>query len=260
MSLLELRNVSFSYSPGREVLSGLSFAVEAGSVVAILGSNGAGKSTILDICLGWRRPLEGSVMLGDVPLARCSRRERGMLMSLVPQRENLRFDFTVAEYALLGRAPHLRPLQTPGMRDREEAEAALRQAGIYDLRNRPITTLSGGEYQLLLIARSLAQNPQLLLLDEPASHLDPANQLRITRLIRELSRNETTVLFTSHHPQAAAELADTMHLLVGGRFRWSGRPREVVTEEHLRLAYGVPFRITWIGGSPHIQAEPEGAS
>ncbi len=225
MSLLALRGVTFAHPGGGDVLRGLSLDVAEGSIAAILGPNGSGKTTLLDICLGWRRPARGSVTLRGRPLESWSRRERGALMSLVPQRENVRFDFTVREYVLLGRAPHLRPLEAPGRSDEAIARAALEAAGITRLADRSIATLSGGEYQLMLIARSLAQQPALLLLDEPASQLDPANQLAVIRLLRRLRDRGITVLYTSHNPQTAAIAADAIHMLKAGRFAVSAPPR-----------------------------------
>jgi iron complex transport system ATP-binding protein len=227
--------------------------VEEGSITAILGPNGSGKTTLLDVCLGWKRPVRGEVLLRNRPLGQWSRRERGALMSLVPQRENVRFDFTVTEYVLLGRAPHLGPLEAPGPGDEKVARGALRAAGIEKLASRSIATLSGGEYQLMLIARSLAQEPALLLLDEPASQLDPANQLAVIRLLKRLRGSGITVVYTSHDPQAAGIAADSIHMLKAGRFAVSGPPREVLSAANLRRVYGVPFRVKWDGALPHVQ-------
>ena len=249
MNILEVRKVSFSYPGGRPVLNNLTFALEKGTIAAVLGPNGAGKSTLLDICLGWKHAEQGAVLIAGRPLAEWSRVERGRMISLVPQRENVRFDFTVLEYVLLGRAPHLRPLETPGKRDRAIAREALLAAGVAALANRSVTTLSGGEYQLMLIARSLTQEPQVLLLDEPASQLDPGHQLRVMRVLKKLSRQGITVLFTSHSPQVAASVAGTIHLLKAGRFRFSGSPRETLTEKNLQAVYGVPFKVRWSRGT-----------
>ena len=245
MSILEVKRIVFSFGTEKPVLRGLSLQLERGQVAAILGPNGAGKSTLLDICLGWKKPSEGMVLLDGRSLDDWSRAERGRRMSLVPQRENLRFDFTVMDYVLLGRAPHLGPLEAPGRADKTIARDALRAAGIAKLADRSIAALSGGEYQLMLIARSLAQQASLLLLDEPASQLDPAHQLRVMRLLRKLSRRGIAVLFTSHSPPAAAAFADTIHLLKGGRFRVSGAPRQALTAERLRDLYGVRFTVRW---------------
>jgi iron complex transport system ATP-binding protein len=248
MNILEVRKAGFSYPGARPILNDLTFELVKGTIAAILGPNGAGKSTLLDICLGWKQPDRGAVLLAGKPFQDWSRGERGRMMSLVPQRENVRFDFTVLEYVLLGRAPHLRPLETPGKRDRAIAREALSAAGVAALADRSVTTLSGGEYQLMLIARSLTQQPSVLLLDEPASQLDPGHQLRVMRLLKKLSRQGITVLFTSHSPQTAAIVADTVHLLKSGRFRFSGRPREALTEKNLRAVYGVQFKVGWSRG------------
>jgi iron complex transport system ATP-binding protein len=192
------------------------------------------------------------VLLAGKPIEEWSRGERGRMISLVPQRENIRFDFTVTEYVLLGRAPHLPPLATPNREDREIAREALAAAGIERFASRSIATLSGGEYQLMLVARSLAQRPILLLLDEPASQLDPANDLRILRLLKTLAARGITVVYTSHNPQTAAVAADTIHFLEGGRFRGSGPPRQSLTARNLRGVYGVDFTVRWARGSAHI--------
>jgi len=250
--VLEMRGISCAF-PGRgNVLRDLSFSVVAGTVTAVLGPNGSGKTTLLDICLGWRPPDRGTVLLNGRPLASWSRQERARAMSLVPQRENVRFDFTVTDYVLLGRAPHLPALGTPGPADLEHAREALRTAGIRNLADRSIVGLSGGEYQLMLVARSLAQQASLLLLDEPASQLDPANRLRVTGLLRRLAERGIAVVYTSHDPQATAAAADTVHLLSKGRFAFSGTPRRTLTADALRAVYGVPFRVAWTRHGPHV--------
>jgi iron complex transport system ATP-binding protein len=252
VSLLEVRSVSFAWPGGGNVLDGVSLTVEDGAMVAILGPNGAGKTTLLDLCLGWRRPQAGGVFLLGTPLGKLDRGERGRLMSLVPQKENARFDFSVTDYVLLGRAPHLRPLSAPGRKDLAIAMEALKETGLEHLARRSIATLSGGEYQLMLVARSLAQEPTLLLLDEPASQLDPANQLLVIRMLRTLGSRGMSVLYTSHNPQTAAVAADTIHFLARGGLLFSGPPKDVLTEGNLLAVYGVPFRVAWIGENPHL--------
>jgi iron complex transport system ATP-binding protein len=250
--IMEARGISIAY-PGRgNVLRGLSLAVGAGTVTAVLGPNGSGKTTLLDVCLGWRKPDGGMVLLRGKPLPSWSRREQAQAMSLVPQRENVRFDFSVTDYVLLGRAPHLPSLGVPGPEDFAIVRDALRTAGIAGLADRSITTLSGGEYQLMLIARSLAQQAALLLLDEPASQLDPAHRQRVTGLLRRLADRGLAVVYTSHDPQATAAAADTVHLLHGGRFAFSGTPRRTLTPEALQAVYGLPFRVAWTRRGPHI--------
>jgi iron complex transport system ATP-binding protein len=248
VSILEVRGIRFSWPGSPPVLRGVSLRLERGTVAAVLGPNGVGKSTLLDLCLGWQEPEAGEVLLEGAPVGRLSRADRGRRLSLVPQRENVRFDFLVMDYVLLGRAPHLRPLQVPGTVDRRIARKALSAVGIAGLADRSITTLSGGEYQLMLIARSLAQEPAVLLLDEPGSHLDPGHRLLIMRTLRRLARRGISVLLTSHDPQGAAAVADTVHLMKAGRIRFSGTPRAVLTASRLRAVYGVPFTVRWTRG------------
>lgn len=250
-TVLELQEVRFAYPGGPEILRGLSLAVEEGRIAVLLGPNGAGKSTLLDVCLGWLAPSAGTVLLRGRPLSGWSRRERGRFMSLVPQRENVRFDFTVLEYVLLGRAPHLPGLGSPAAADLRTARAALAEAGIADLEGRSVATLSGGEYQLMLIARSLAQEPSLLILDEPASQLDPAHRLLVTRLLGRLAGRGIAVLATSHDPQAVSA-CDAVHLMKDGRILLSGAPRAAMTGPLLTKVYGVPLRVRWVDGSPHV--------
>ncbi len=250
---LEASGLTFSYPGQPRVLDGLSFTLPGGTISAVLGPNGTGKTTLLDLCLGWRSPAEGTVSLDGAPLSSLSRRERGRAMSLVPQRENLRFDFTVEEYVTLGRTPHIGPLGQPGSMDREIVHEAMREAGILDLRLRSIAGLSGGEYQLMLFARSLSQEPSVLLLDEPTSQLDPANRLRVLSLMRRLAVKGIAVLYTSHDPETAALAADTVHLMKGGRFTASGAPRDVLTAQALSETYGAPARPTWVGKGLHLE-------
>ncbi len=195
----------------------------AGTVTAVLGPNGAGKTTLLDVCLGWRRPDRGTVLLAGGRSRRGAAGEQARTMSLVPQRENVRFDFSVTDYVLLGRSPHLPTLGAPGPADLAIAREALRTAGIAGLAERSIATLSGGEYQLMLIARSLAQQLDgCCCSTSPRASSIPRTAQRVTALLRRLADRGMTVVYTSHDPQAAAAAADTVHLLREGQVRLLG--------------------------------------
>jgi len=191
--LLEFERVTFGYQPlGAPALRALSLGIEPGTITAILGPNGAGKTTLLHLALGWLLPQSGQVRLDGRALGSYSRRDLGQWMALVPQSERIPFEYSILEYVLLGRTPYLAPLDMPGAKDCRIGEQVIEQVGLGPLRGRAITTLSGGERQLAVVARALAQQPRLLLLDEPTSHLDLANRVRILKLLRELSARGVT--------------------------------------------------------------------
>lgn len=226
----------------------LALEIPPGSITAVLGPNGAGKSTLLHLILGWLTPARGDILLGGRPRHSYSRREVGKLVGLVAQEEPIPFNFTVQEYVLLGRAPHLDLLATPRPTDIAIARQALARVGAADMAARSIQTLSGGERQLVLLARVIAQSPRILLLDEPTAHLDLGNKERVLRLVRELVAEGVTALFTTHEPDLAAALADFVVLVRGGRVIAAGRLDDVFTAEHLSQTYGVPVSVHRVEG------------
>ncbi len=247
--ILSASGVVFGYNGSeRAVLHGLSLAVPAGAVTAILGPNGSGKTTLLRLLLGILRPQAGEIYLAGRPLGSYSRRERGRLIGLVPQEEHIPFDFSVLEYVVLGRAPYLRPLQLPGEADRQAALDALRIVGLADLADRPLPTLSGGERQLAAVARALAQQPRVLLLDEPTAHLDLGNQNRLLTIIGELAAGGTALVLTTHDPNLAAVLADHTLLMRRGRALAAGPPAETLTAGLLSATYDAPVQVLRANG------------
>jgi iron complex transport system ATP-binding protein len=198
-TLIRFENISFSYHPqDRKILQTLSLDIPSQSVTIILGPNGVGKTTLLNLLLGWQKPQQGQILLDGNPIHHFSRRELGKRIALVPQREYISFGFTLLEYVLLGRAPHMKPLDMPGDEDMQIAMQALEQVGIADLADRLVTDLSGGEQQLVLVARALAQGSDILLMDEPTSHLDLKNKLRFIRMVRGLLRSGKTNMKTTN--------------------------------------------------------------
>lgn len=247
--VLAFEQVCFAYRPEhRAVLRDLSLEIPSGQVTAILGPNGAGKTTLLHLALGWLTPQSGQVRLAGRPLAGYARRELGRRLALVPQREHVSFSYSLHEYALLGRAPYLSPLGMPGPNDDEIAAQALDRVGLGQMAKRAVTTLSGGERQLALIARALAQQPQLLLLDEPTSHLDLANKIRVLGLLQELAVQEVTILLTSHDPQVAAAVAAHLVLVREGQVLAAGPTPDTLTAANLSAAYGVPVQVITVRG------------
>lgn len=246
--VLAFDQVSFGYTRGQEALSNLSLEVPAGSVMAILGPNGAGKTTLLHMALGRLQPRLGQVMLDGRPLGSYTRRQTGQIMGLVPQSERIPFEYSLWDYALFGRTPYLHPLEMPGEADRQAALQALRQVGLDDLKLRSINSLSGGERQLAMLARALAQQPRLLLLDEPTSHLDLSNKGRLVGLLRGLLAEGVTILLTTHEPELAAMIATHLVLMRKGQVLQSGLLDQVLTASNLSACYGVPVGVLSVEG------------
>lgn len=242
--LLEIEQISYRYRPqAAPVLLDLSMSIEKGTVNTILGPNGAGKSTLLDICLGWKEPETGRILLNQQDMRSYSRRQMGRWMSLVPQDEQVRFDYTVLEYLLLGRAPYLSQLEMPGADDVDIARAALEKVGLLHLQERPASKLSGGEHQLLMIARALVQEPHILVLDEPTSRLDPGNRQRVVSLLKSLLKHGVTILFTTHDPTLAADISTHALLLKQGRVIHAGPEEEVLNSKNLSELYGIRMEV-----------------
>ncbi len=221
------------------VLSGAELDVAPGEIVGLLGRNGAGKSTLLRIACGLLAPEAGSVELDGRPLATMDRRERARAAALVPQETHFPFPFSVAEVVLMGRTPHLGWLGFEGRRDLAAALGAMQQLGIDGLAGRSVLSLSGGERQLAVVARALAQEPRLLLLDEPTAFLDLRHRLQVLGRVRELAAAGTSALVVSHDLAVAARACDRLALLAGGRILAAGPPAEVLTPELLRETFGI---------------------
>ena len=242
--MIEAHKISFSYTPQLpEVLRDISFSLPQGASLALLGPNGAGKTTLLDIILGWSIPTSGRITLLGSPPHELPRTDAGALMSLAAQSEHITFSFTALEYVLFGRTPHLRSLSAPGKKDREIAIQALREVKLLHLARRHITTLSGGELQLVKLARSIAQQTPLLLLDEPTSDLDPGNTTQVVDLLKRRHEQGITLVFTTHDPMVASEAADHVALLSGGRLLEFGPSQDVLTHTLLSELYGTKMMV-----------------
>jgi len=248
--VLSVHGVWFSYPNGRgDVLQGISFEVYPGTVQAILGPNGAGKSTLLHLLLGLHVPRRGEIRVDGQPLHAYSRASLSRRIALVPQREHIPFDYQVLEYVLLGRTPHLSLLQMPSPSDVEAAWRALERLGITDLAYRRVSALSGGEHQMVLIARAVAQETPILLLDEPTAHLDLGNRQRILALLRGLADQGATIILTTHEPEAALVIADHCLLMRAGRILHQGAPADLFTSEKLSQTYATPLRVLAVDGT-----------
>lgn len=247
--IVSIHSLEFRYDPRQKnVLNAVSFDIEPGTITTILGPNGAGKTTLIHLLLGLQKPASGSILLNERPIEKYTRRELSQWIGLVPQSEHIPFDFSVLEYVLLGRAPYLGPLDLPSEVDVEIARQTLVQTGTSELESRPIPELSGGELQLVMIARALAQQPKVLLLDEPTSHLDLSNRNKTLRILNRLRQDGATILFTTHDPEAASLVADNLVLMRSGNVLYTGGMNDTFTSPKLSETYGTEIEVIRFDG------------
>ncbi len=241
--VLQAEGLSFAYN-GAPVLDGLAFQLRAGELVGLVGPNGSGKSTLLKLLSGLLRPRAGDVQLLERPLATYGVKEVARVVAYVPQSTLLDFAFTVREVVLMGRSPYLGRFAVEGEQDRRVAEEAMRRTETLSLARRFVNTLSGGERQRVLIARALAQQPRVLLLDEPTSNLDIKHQLALLTLVRDLAhRSGIGVVAAIHDLPLAARFCDRVALLAQGHVVADGRPAEVFTPYRLAEVFGVEVSV-----------------
>jgi iron complex transport system ATP-binding protein len=248
--MLEVRDLAFGF-PGRTVGRDVSFTLAAGEVMCVLGPNGGGKTTLFRTVLGLLDPHGGTIALEGSPLASMTRTEIARRIGYVPQGHAAYFAFTVREFVLMGRTAHLGAFASPAKRDVLVAEGALESLGIAPLADQPVTEISGGERQLTLVARALAQEPRLLVLDEPTASLDFGNQVRVLQRISALARSGIAILFSSHDPDHAFLCASRALLLAEGRVLETGSPRDVIRADTLERMYRVSVRVVPLPGGMH---------
>ncbi len=249
--ILRLENISVAIG-GCPILTGIDADFHGSRVNAVIGPNGSGKSTLLRAILGAVSRSSGRVLLGGREAERFGRREMARTIALVPQDTHLDFSFRVEELVLMGRYPHLRPLERERRLDREIAEEALRRLDLLPLRRRDVTTLSGGERQRVFIARALATEARLLLLDEPISHLDIGHRLDIFKLLSDLARSGYTIVVVLHDLDFAFRHADRILVLDRGRKASEGEPQEVLESGILEQVFGVRLAKLPSENGPHF--------
>jgi iron complex transport system ATP-binding protein len=242
--VLEARQVEFEYRLGVPVLRKVSFTAKAGRFLCILGPNGSGKTTLLRCLLGRLRPSGGGIVLDGKALKSYSPAGLARLMAYVPQIPSAAFAFTVQELVLMGRFAHTGLLGLAGRQDLAIAHQAMVMTDTFRFADRSLEELSGGEAQRVMIARALAQQPQVALLDEPTSHLDIKNQLTIYQMMGRLAHDwGMAVVCVSHDINLASRFADGLMLMRDGQVLAQGTPDEVVHEEILSKAYDVPIEL-----------------
>jgi iron complex transport system ATP-binding protein len=242
-SVLSVHGLTFGYG-GAFRLEDVSFELAAGEILGVIGPNGSGKTTLIRLVSKVHGPERGEIWLGGTPLARLSRRALARQVAVLGQEQTAAFALTVEELCLMGRHPHARGRLFEGPEDLARVREAMAMAGVLELARAPLDALSGGERQRAGLARALAQEPRLLLLDEPTSHLDLRHQREIVGLLRRLNRDRgMAILLVSHDLNLAGEVADRLLLLSCGRLAKLGPPAAVLEEETLEAAYGCPVRV-----------------
>ncbi len=260
--ILEVRDVAFRY-PGAsgDALAGVSLALEAGDFVAVLGPNGSGKTTLVRVVLGSVVPRAGSAAVAGRAAHRWPPRELARVVGVVPQREESAFPLRVRDAVLLGRYPHLSPWAPTRAVDHAAVERALEACDALYLAERWLATLSGGEHQRVRLARALAQEPRLLVLDEPTASLDVRHEMELFERARALAApGGLGVLVITHHVNLAARFADRVLLLDGGYPAAHGRPAETLTRDTVERVFAWPVAIEQFEGAPQIvplRAGPE---
>jgi len=242
MPLLELRNLCTGYGD-KIVLKDISFSVEEPVFAGIIGANGSGKTTLLKSISGYLKPRRGLVAVENKDVRQMSVRERAKTMGYVPQDIPYDFAFKCRDLVMMGRMPYLKRFQKESALDRETVREAMEMTHTWHLRDRVATELSGGERQRVYIARALAQNPKILLLDEPVSHLDLRFQVEILSLLKDLSARGILVLAVLHDINLASQFCDEILILHEGSVLSRGQPTQVITYQNIESAFSVNVEI-----------------
>lgn len=240
--MLKVQNLSFSY-PKRPVLRDVNFTIPQGRLVSLLGPNGAGKSTLFRCILNLLSSFQGKVLINGVDTSDISLPELSKLIAYIPQAHYPAFNYSVLDMVLMGASAHLSSFSVPGIKELKRAQAALELLGIEEFAQRNYMQISGGEQQLVLIARAISQNSKLLIMDEPTASLDFGNQTLVMRCIKNLVKQGYTILQATHNPNQAFAYSDQILAMQGGRIIADGTPQEVVNGELINELYGIKTRV-----------------
>lgn len=239
---ISVQNLSFGYG-AHLVLNNISFVAAEGTLLSVLGPNGVGKSTLFRCILGLLNGYRGTIKVGDDDINKLSSRELAHNIAYIPQSHYPTFSYSVLDMVLMGTTHTLTAFSSPGKKQAEQAFLSLERLNISHLAESDFSKLSGGEQQLVLIARALAQQAKVLLMDEPTSSLDFGNQLRVLQEIKKLTYEGYTVLLSTHNPQHALQFSDGIIALSDGNIVANGIPHEVMDEKLLRKLYDVDVRF-----------------
>jgi iron complex transport system ATP-binding protein len=242
MTILKIENLACGYNPAKPIIKDISFEVEEGEFVGIVGPNGSGKTTLLRAVAGLLKCQQGSIAISRHKIEHLGRKELSRRVAFVPQLMEPVEGFSVEELVMLGRTPYFERFSFEKADDLEAVKWAIEELRIENLAQRPITELSGGEFQRVAIARALAQEPKLLLLDEPISHLDLRYQVKICKMLRKL-RAHRSIIATFHDLNIASRFCSYLILLKDGELIAEGSPEKVVTPENIWKAYRIKVKV-----------------
>lgn len=245
-AIVNANKISFRYREEKTVLKDVDFMIYPGQLICLLGPNGVGKSTLLNCVCGLLKPTSGTVRLDGEDIDRISRKRIAQMIAYVPQKTSISFDYSVREFVVMGRTAYMGILDKPSKEDYEKVEAALAQLSIQDLADRPVSELSGGEQQKACIARALVQDPKLIVLDEPTSALDFGNQMRVLKLIRQLSEQGYAILMTTHNPDHCTMLGGDVAILDRSGHLECGSHGTIMTEQRLSEAYETKLKLVFV--------------
>ncbi len=259
MKAIEIKDIRFSYND-KEVIKSISFSLGQGEFLGIIGPNGVGKSTILKICAGILKPKAGHVLISNRDMVALDRKSLAKKIAFVPQETHFALNFTVENITLMGRYPYLRAFQREGRNDKEAVEHALEYADVMQFRTRPINSLSSGERQRVVLARALAQQPEILLLDEPTSHLDLHHQYTIMNLIKKLNTEGMSVIIVNHNLNLASLYCQRLVLMHEGSIYADGTPQSIIKRDIIKRVYKTDVKIIQhpYKDVPQIFLHPEG--
>lgn len=253
---IEFHGVGFAYPGGGPVLRGVDLAATGGELVALVGANGSGKSTLLRVGAGYLMPSQGRALLDTVPVGTMNPRARARRIACLEQNRRLDLDFTVREAVCMGRVPYRSRWGRETAKDREAVGRAMADAGISRLADRSIHALSGGERQRVFLSMALAQEPSVLILDEPTAHLDIRYQMELMEIIRSRTAMGMSILAALHDLTMAASYVDRVAILHCGRIAADGVPQAVLSESAIRDAFGAQVRVLHDEGSGALTVLP----
>lgn len=244
--ILEVKNISFSYHRNKPIFNSISFNLNRGEILSILGPNGSGKSTLLNCIANIYKPKTGEIELNGRLISKMNLRDIAQIIGYVPQIHIPTYAYTVREFTVMGRTPYIGAFKTPSKTDYKIADEALERIGVSHLKYKTYTEISGGERQLVLIARVITQQPKIILFDEPTAHLDYGNQHRIVRLIQRLSIEGYMIIMTTHNPEHAIILDGKVAILSRKGVLSIGKTAEIVNANTLSNLYGLSIKTIYV--------------